>query len=160
LQLEELPGRRVRLKNLSSKERVALPDGSALAPGISGEVALPLSLVIGYTEVTIEIAPGGVEAQGRGKQASAASPGTEPEHPSRPPSGGQPRQPPPANAALSSLGESPPPEKFTSWLETVLSLQRAPTGSREFYDQTAQALVGLVGLDRGLVLLRRGRLWE
>src|SRR5207247_9892229 len=49
---------------------------------------------------------------------------------------------------------------LANWVETVIAVQRAAAGSREFYEQTAQALIDLVGLDRGLVLLRRGTLWE
>src|SRR5262249_43968559 len=51
-------------------------------------------------------------------------------------------------------------ETLSQWFETVIAVQRAATGSPEFYEQTAEALVDLVGLDRGLVLLRRGDDWE
>src|SRR5207253_25677 len=44
--------------------------------------------------------------------------------------------------------------------ETLIAVQRAAAGSPEFYEQTAQAVVDLVGLDRGLVVLRRINNWE
>src|SRR5207302_6978073 len=62
--------------------------------------------------------------------------------------------------SLLRLGESPDLETLTHWFETVISVQRAAAGSPEFYEQTAQAVVDLVGLDRSLVLIRRGPLWE
>ena len=39
-------------------------------------------------------------------------------------------------------------------------MQRAAAGSQAFYADTARAVVQLVGLDRGMVLLRRGDDWE
>ena len=61
---------------------------------------------------------------------------------------------------LKSLGESPSPEEIARWLASVIGLQRAPAGSKEFYQQTAQALVELVDLELGMVLLRRQFKWE
>ena len=46
------------------------------------------------------------------------------------------------------------PERLTQWFETVISVQRAAAGSAEFYEETAQAVVQLVGLDGAQVLLR------
>ena len=57
------------------------------------------------------------------------------------------------------LGRSPSPETLAHWFETVIAVQRAAAGSPEFYQQTARAVVTLVGLDRGLVLLRREGRW-
>src|SRR5205823_3581320 len=62
--------------------------------------------------------------------------------------------------SLLQLGASPPPETLAQWFETVIAVQRAAADSPAFYGQTARALVDLVGLDQGLVLLRRGKAWE
>ncbi len=62
--------------------------------------------------------------------------------------------------SLASLGEVPSAEKLTVWFETLLSVQRAAVGSAEFYQETARAIVDLVGLDRGLVLLREAAGWR
>jgi adenylate cyclase len=42
----------------------------------------------------------------------------------------------------------------------LLSVQKAAAGSTEFYQETARAVVDLVGLDMGMVLVRRGAGWE
>ena len=46
------------------------------------------------------------------------------------------------------------------WFEAVVAVQRATPTSPEYYDQTAKALVDLVGLDSGLILLRNGDAWR
>src|SRR5262249_58890157 len=43
---------------------------------------------------------------------------------------------------------------------TLNSVERTTPGSPQFYEQTSQALVNLIGLDRGLVLLREGEAWR
>src|SRR5262249_12888194 len=62
--------------------------------------------------------------------------------------------------SLLQLGEAPAPEILTNWFETLTSVQQATPGSPEFYEQTARALVDLIGLDRGLVLLRKAEVWK
>ena len=62
--------------------------------------------------------------------------------------------------SLASLGNVPSAEKLTVWFETLLSVQRSAFGSAEFYQETARAIVDLVGLDRGLVLLRQDADWR
>ena len=61
---------------------------------------------------------------------------------------------------LRQLGDSPDAATLAHWFETVITVQRAAVGSPEFYRQTSQALVDLVGLDRGMVLLLRDQGWE
>ena len=61
---------------------------------------------------------------------------------------------------MASLGEVPSAEELTVWFETLLSVQRSAVGSTEFYQETARAIVDLVGLDRGLVLLREDAGWR
>src|SRR5207244_3864125 len=108
------------------------------------EFELPLRLTVG--DSAIEIEPAMVEHVRREYLATIA-------------------QPPRPKAGLSSarvkqLGGSPSPETLAQWFETLFTVMRAPVGTQEFYDQTAQALVDLVGLDRGLVLLRQGDAWQ
>jgi adenylate cyclase len=61
---------------------------------------------------------------------------------------------------LLSSSETPNPETLAYWFEQIIAVQRAAAGSPEFYHQTARALVDVVGLDRGLVMLRRNNAWE
>jgi adenylate cyclase len=64
-----------------------------------------------------------------------------------------------ASPLLSESGEAPSAEALAKWFERVIHLQQAPAGSPEFYQQTAQAVVDLIGLDLGLVLLSRNDSW-
>ncbi|MEQ8274252.1 MAG: adenylate/guanylate cyclase domain-containing protein [Deltaproteobacteria bacterium] len=57
------------------------------------------------------------------------------------------------------LERTPTPEQLAEWFTTLVSVQQAAAGSAEFYDQTARAIVDLIGLDRGIVLLRRADEW-
>ena len=56
-------------------------------------------------------------------------------------------------------GDTCNPDTLTHWLKTVLELQQAVAGSSEFCRHIADALVTLIGLDLGLVLLRRQDRW-
>jgi signal transduction histidine kinase len=62
--------------------------------------------------------------------------------------------------ALPTLDRMPSPEMLVRWFETAMAVLRAAPGTPEFFQQTAQALVDLVGLDRGLVLLLHGDAWQ
>src|SRR5208283_2926678 len=76
LRVEELPGGRVRLYNLSSKSEVGFPDGTCIEPGQITERNLPLQLIVGETILDISLGD---------KGAAAARPATPP--PARPAAG-------------------------------------------------------------------------
>ncbi|HEX5271592.1 MAG TPA: adenylate/guanylate cyclase domain-containing protein [Gemmataceae bacterium] len=143
LRVEELPGGEVRLVNLSQKQPIRLGDERLIPPGGQVEVAPPVWLAMGDSSLEIEGGDGDVIS--RDSLATI---------------------PPPARGAGSApdvtavTGQPPSPEKLAQWFETVIDVLRAAAGSAEFYDQTAAALVNLVGLDRGLVLLWRHNRWE
>ncbi len=61
---------------------------------------------------------------------------------------------------IGQMGDSPDAQTLAHWFETVISVQQAAAGSEEFYHETARAVVDLVGLDRGLVLLREDDDWK
>jgi adenylate cyclase len=144
MRLEELSGGRLRVENLSEKNPIRLADEGILDPLQSVEVTLPLRLALGETLVEVEAADGDIL---RKELETLAQPV-------------RPLGPVEATVSLQTLGEAPSAEKLAGWFETVLAVQRAAAGSPEFYDQTARALITLVGLDKGLVLLRRGERWE
>src|SRR5439155_8346595 len=52
------------------------------------------------------------------------------------------------------------PERLTQWMEQVVALQRSAAERAEFFDQTANTLIRMVGLDVALVILRRLNGWE
>ncbi|HEX8202859.1 MAG TPA: adenylate/guanylate cyclase domain-containing protein [Isosphaeraceae bacterium] len=145
LRVEELPGGPVRLENLSQRVPIALTDGTSLGPGADCVVTLPARLSVG--ETIIDIAPADWdEAIDRTSLRSVAPPIQ--------------RSPTSTLVTLPSLGEAPGAEQLARWLETVIAVQRSAASSPDFYPETARAVVELIGLDDGLVLLRRRDGWE
>lgn len=139
----ELEDGRVRIENLSQRNSIRLADGSVIAIGATREVIPPVHLAVGETTVEIERP---LPDSGERLLQTIASP--------------LPRRADElAHTTLMELGRSPTPETLAHWFETVIAVQRAAAGSPEFYQQTAKAVVTLVGLDRGLVLLRREGRW-
>src|SRR5262245_31506134 len=144
VRVEPLPSGEVRVENLSQKQPVVLADNQAIPPGGHRNLLPPQRFTVGDTVIDVELAP--EDAIDRDQLATVAPP----------------RHPRPRDEAdsLLRLGDSPSPERLASWFETVIVVQRAAAGSQEFYQQTAQAMIDLVGLDRALVLLRHGDAWK
>lgn len=158
--VERLDDGRVRLENLSQNRPVFVAEGGDLGVGASSERALPIDLRVGDTGITLAAA----EPAERQIPASAAAPARQE------PSFAEDfdknlyltvAEPVRVNGSFGqrplfkALGDAPSLEKITHWLESVIGLQRAPAGSKEFYDQTARALVELIDLELGMVLLRQ-----
>jgi adenylate cyclase len=136
----ELDQGRVRVENLSQRNSIRLADNSLIPTGTSRELPTPAHLTVGETFIHIEHVRDEV-----GPMATIAAP-------VRPKTDQD-------THTLAELGRAPNPETLVRWFETFITVQKAAAGSPEFYDQTAQAVVELVGLDRGLVLLRRQGRW-
>src|SRR4051794_6507233 len=134
---------KVQIENLSTRNPIWLADNTSLTPGSKSSLELPVRLTVGETLIDIS-------AAARPATYDALATIQKPIRPSRLLSG----------VKLGQLGKSPDAETLAHWFETVITVQRAAVGSPEFYRQTAQALVDLVGLDRGMVLLRRDPAWE
>jgi adenylate cyclase len=145
LRVEETPDGLVQLRNLSQRNPVWLGDNTMLPPGGDRTMPLPVRLSVGESIIVIEAPPPPIPSESWATIARpvAAS-----------------RSIGDAVPSLMKLGESPDPATLARWFETLIAVQRAAAGSPEFYSQTAQALVDLVGLDRGLVLLRHCDDWE
>ncbi|HTN76167.1 MAG TPA: adenylate/guanylate cyclase domain-containing protein [Pirellulaceae bacterium] len=143
LRIEELPSGDVRLENLGSVIR--LGDGAELATGEVVSLRAPLRLSFGYTTLEIGAVPQDAGSE-RALQALERAPPT--------------LATPTIQAQLSATQSPPSTETLGQWFETLLGVQRAAAGSGEFYGETARAVVNLVGLDRGLVLLKQGEQWE
>ncbi len=58
------------------------------------------------------------------------------------------------------LSHAPESEELARWFEALIGVQRAAASSVDYFAQTACAVVELIGLDCGLVLLRREDDWE
>src|SRR5262249_21693714 len=145
LSLEELPGGRIRIENLSATTKIVLADGSGIGMGTCREMDLPVSLTVGQTR--IEIGVGALDAIDQEPVLTICQPFYVSVRT-------------PRLQTLSDLGESPAPEPLAHWMETVITLQRSAAGAAEFHAEAARALVDLIGFDLGMVVLRRGTIWE
>lgn len=145
LRVEELPSQRLRVENLSLKQEVQLGDERCLAAGARQEFALPVRLKAGQTALEFEWVS--VDSFDRASLLTIDGPAEV---------AGAAR----ARLSLDELGEAPTPAHLVQWFEAIIAAQRPATSSALFYEQTARILVELVGLDLGMVLLRRDWTWE
>jgi adenylate cyclase len=142
LLVEETEENRAQLVNLSQKRDIQLSDGSLLQAGAKRALSLPVHFVVGETQIGID--RDGTDDFNKASLQTIAAPVT-----------GW-----PATAAkLLDLGDSPPPEKLAWWMERVLSLQQAAADTPDFLKQTARAVVEMIGLDVGMVILRKNDEW-
>jgi adenylate cyclase len=144
VKVDELENGRVRVENLSQRNSIRLSDNSIIPTGQIRELDTPTRVVVGETAIDIDFV---ADTTAEGPLETVASP-----HSSKIISG-------PPQHSLLDLGRAPTPETLTHWFETVIAVQRAAAGSPEFYAQTAKAVVSLVGLDRGMVIIRRNGRW-
>lgn len=142
VRLEELADGRLRVENLSTKQLIWLSASSSIAPGNVFELNVPVRLMVGDSVIDVEPA---LEDTIRRELLGTVA---------------QPVQRNSGSFNLVNLGGAPSPEVLTHWFETVLSLYRVAPGTTAYFEQTARALVDLVGLDRGLVLMRQGDAWK
>lgn len=141
VRLEELETGDVRVINLGSP--ITLPDGSKLPTGQAINLIVPARILFGTSALDLAVSP--------------KDPFTASMHTIDPPSR--------SGTLVSTVEElaadqAPSAERLARWFEALLGVQRAAAGSQAFYSDTARAVVQLVGLDRGMVLLRRGEDWE
>ncbi len=147
IRLEERPGRKVKVANLSAKAAITVDGHSILSPGTDSDYLLPVRLAVGETVVDVdsgEAEPGSVN-QLRTIAAPVRPDGTGPKTVVAPP--------------LIERSDSAPPEEIIGMLETVLTVQKADDRDA-FFRQAAEALVENIGLDAGLVLTKDGGAWR
>ena len=144
IRVEEVPGRKVRVVNLSTKAPVTVDGHALLAPGADCEYLLPVRLAVGETVVDVDA--GDAEPVSVNNLRTIAAPARE---------AGRTVVTPP----LIERSEAAKPEEIVGWLETVVNVQKA--GDREaFYKQAANALVENIGLDSGIVLVKDADAWR
>jgi adenylate cyclase len=146
VRVEELPNKRLRVDNLSLKQELLLSDERRVPPGGHQEFTLPVRFKAGQSLLEFEWVP--VDAFDRASLLTIEAPAEPPTDASR------------AAATLDDLGETPTPAALVRWFESAIRAQQQATNSAEFYAQIARTLVELVGLDLGMVLLRRDWTWE
>ncbi|MCC6382934.1 MAG: adenylate/guanylate cyclase domain-containing protein, partial [Dehalococcoidia bacterium] len=149
VRFEEQPGGQLRLENLSHTSAVRV-GGQEVPTGGSVVVRLPATIAFGHSELEVRAPP---------------APATQALAPAEQLTSGMETVIRPVAAAgralpLPELGESPSPETLAHWFETLVLVQQAAATSEAFLDATARAMVDLVGLDRGLVLLRNAGSWR
>jgi adenylate cyclase len=147
--IEQIELTKVRIINLSQRNSIRLDNGDSVNIGASIQVSLPITLFIGETSVKIDFIAeddeGALAGENDGlvdsmESAITLSPGQ-------------------SSVSLHDLGQSPSPEKLAVWFETLIAVQKSASGSLEFFQDTAQAVVDLIGLDRGLVLMIKNGRW-
>jgi adenylate cyclase len=144
IRVEETADAQVRIQNLGGP--VTLPDGTQLNTGSNKQFLPPVRVVFGRSTLDIGLIPNEDNSGPPSSMRTIARPVTS-----------DTKKPP---RIAQAQGRVPSPEALAQWFETLLTVQRAAAGSSEFYADTARAVVDLVGLDRGLVLLRREDVWE
>jgi signal transduction histidine kinase len=159
VRIEEAPGKKVKITNLSGKAPVTVDGHAVVQPGTDATYLLPARLALGETVIDIDSGEAELLSVNNMRTIAAGRPAA--------PAGNQTvvqgAPPPPAAAAvpppLMERSEAARPEEIIGWLETVVAVQQA--GDREaFFKQAAEALVEKIGLDTGLVLLRDGDAWR
>lgn len=141
LLIEKFDSDTVRVQNVSSKVPVTLADGTVIGPGSELLVEVPVRLKTGRTQIEIQ-SPAATGNRGSSLRSIAE----------------------PVSHAGPTVGfrfdDAPDSSTLVGWFETLVSIQNATPGSDAFYEQTARAIVDLIGLDCGLVLLRHGSDWK
>jgi adenylate cyclase len=172
LRIEEMPGGRIRLENLSSSQLIVLNGHQPIEIGAAHTLTLPLALTAGQTRIYLSaseavseppaVASGALPAERAGSQTQevsaedAAAEKAEVYQSISPPLA----RPPVDGKRLPGTNAQLGPETLALWLETVLALQKTTAGTHDFYCQTAQAMVELIDLELGMVLLRKNDAWS
>lgn len=144
VRIEQISPDRVRIQNLSTNNRIGLPDGNSLAGAEVKELNLPTRLKLGQSWIAIQA--GKVSGDTSDLQTIAL--------PFRMSHLTQ------AHPSLQGLSNLMRPDRVTQLLSVLIDVQRAAAGSPEFYKETADAAFLLVGLDRVSVLLRKASSWK
>ncbi len=151
LRIEPLPDGELMVTNLGTV--ASLGNGGSLPTGEQRKVHLPVRITFGYTAVEIREASAAVDVSLPRMEESGSALHTI-HAPVRSASRDEDTHQP------LELGEAPTPAMLTAWFERLMAVQRAAAGSDEFYEETARAIVDLIGLDSGMVLLRSGDDWK
>jgi signal transduction histidine kinase len=148
VRVEELPNGQIRVDNLSQKQPIVLAGNVGFPPTTSRDLTPPTRFTIGDTTIDVDVAsPDSVQRDWLQTVATPLRRKTAEVSPS-------------VFSLVSPLTDTIAPEQMTNWVEALINVLRAAPGSPEFYNQAAQAMVDLIGLDRGLVLLTHGAAWK
>jgi adenylate cyclase len=146
VRVEEVSGGEVRVQNLGAP--VTLPDGSQLNVGEARQMQPPVRVVFGRSTLDIGAIP---------NEDTGAAPDSSMQTIARPVAAAESKT---LKSTPPRAGRVPSADTLAQWFEVLLNIQRGAAGSNEYYADTARAVVELVGLDRGLVLLRKQHVWD
>ena len=146
VRVEQIANSKVSVLNLSQRNSIRIDKGDPINIGATVQVLLPVTLFIGETSVRID----GIFDEDFSGESEALLGSMESAITLRP---GE------SSGSLLDLGQSPSPEKLAVWFETLIAVQKSASGSFEFFQDTAKAVVNLIGLDRGLVLMIKNGKW-
>jgi adenylate cyclase len=146
MRVEELVGGRFRLANLSQRVTIRLANGAELRPGHGMELEFPTRISVGETLIEIDLVNTAQDLPDEllssvARPITVVAPGA-------------------ASAEIDDLKNLPGACRMARWFETLAAIQRSAGSRADFYAETARAIVDLIGLDRSLVLFRRGGGWE
>lgn len=154
LMLRELSPDRVRVENLGTNA-LLLENGKQVQQGVDEEINLPAKIHVGKTLIhlqwdsshpTSDLSPATLDTTASAYKTICGQPELASEAA--------------FNQPLATLGTSPPPETLAQWLTTLANVQHSAVGSTALYQETADAVVRLVGLTSGQVILKRGEQWQ
>ena len=145
LYLEPRANDTVLLRNLSGKVTIRLADGTLIDPGRELLASLPARLQMGDTLVEIESkdsTESSVDGAALKTIRAPLGPGLV------------------ERTMAPQLSQAPESDEMARWFEALIGVQRAAASSPNYFAETARAVVELIGLDCGLVLLRRDDDWD
>lgn len=135
-------GNILKFRNVSARNPARLENGTIIPPNSERDIpmgpSLPLVFMIGETHVQVHLVDDPLASVPMASLAGSD-----------------------ASLRLEDVEGSTDQaaERLAGWLNTVVDLQRSAASSKAFFQQTSKALVNLIGLDRGLVLLKRKNRW-
>ncbi|MFM7111038.1 MAG: hypothetical protein ACKO26_07825, partial [Planctomycetota bacterium] len=135
-------GNILKFRNVSARNPARLENGTIIPPNSERDIpmgpSLPLIFMIGETHVQVHLVDDPLASVPMASLAGSD-----------------------ASLRLEDVEGSTDQaaERLAGWLNTVVDLQRSAASSKAFFQQTSRALVNLIGLDRGLVLLKRRNRW-
>jgi adenylate cyclase len=175
LWVEELPGGRLRVRNVSAHKPIMLAGGAEIPATEMRELTLPVRLTVGTTLIAIALKSEAAPARPPPSPPTARTlPSAEPtlSAPEALPNESladegylsiqpvrrkdQPRLIPALGASSGALSAG----TLSQWMEAVLALQRSDAAPAEFYAQAARSMIDMIGLDVGLVLLHGAGGWQ
>ena len=150
--IEPLTGGRIRLTNRSAKVSIRFADGGELKAGACCELTLPTVIALGRK--TVRLVSGETKEPAlRGLTEATAPPGSLSVSSRFPTLSIQ-------NIIPSGPDKSAQMEEVVRWLQTTMEVLQSAASSSDFFEKAAQAVVEIVGLDRGRVLLHEGEEWK